>query len=267
MAVRDKRAGFALIRQNKHLVIMIIGSYVIHHEKVSSTNTVASSLLRESKPAEGTVITASYQDSGRGQAGNRWESEPGSNLLMSVILYPDTVKPAEQFVISQMISLAVHDLVSLHTAEARIKWPNDIYVRDDKIAGILIENSIMGDRLGSTVAGIGLNVNQTLFRGGAPNPVSLAIITGLSHDLQAITGTLTEMLDRRYGMILNGETATLATDYHHVLYRIGEWHRYSDSKGEFEGMIELVRPDGMLAVRRRNGKRAEYAFKEIDYIL
>lgn len=246
---------------------MIVGSHVIHYENVSSTNTVASALLRESKPPEGTVITASFQDSGRGQAGNRWESEPGSNLLMSVILYPVIVKPAEQFVISQMISLAVHDLVSLHTAETRIKWPNDIYVRDDKIAGILIENSIMGERLGSTVAGIGLNVNQTHFRSGAPNAVSLALITGFSHDLQVITGQLTEMLDRSYGMILNGETATLATDYHHVLYRVGEWHRYADSRGEFEGKIDCVMPDGMLAVHRRNGMRTEYAFKEIDYIL
>lgn len=246
---------------------MIIGSNVILYEKVSSTNTVAAALLRESNPAEGTVITASYQESGRGQAGNRWESEPGSNLLMSVILYPVTVKPAEQFVISQMISLAVHDLVSLHTSEVRIKWPNDIYVRDDKIAGILIENSIMGDVVGSTVAGIGLNVNQTLFRGGAPNPVSLAIVTGLSHDLPAVTGRLTDMLDRRYRMILNGESAAMAREYHEALYRMGEWHRYADSRGEFEGMIEYVRPDGMLSVRRRDGKSSEYAFKEIDYIL
>lgn len=246
---------------------MIIGSSVRHFEKVTSTNSVAVDMLRESKPAEGTVITASFQESGRGQAGSSWESEPGSNLLMSVILYPLTVKPVEQFVISQMVSLAVHDLVALHTAEARIKWPNDIYVRDDKIAGILIENTIMGDTLGSTVAGIGLNVNQVIFRSGAPNPVSLAHITGSGHDLTDVTGKLTGLLDSRYAMIIRGETAALAKDYHDVLYRSGEWYRYTDSEGEFEGMIERIRPDGMLVVRLRNGKRAEYAFKEIDYIL
>jgi len=246
---------------------MIIGSSVRRYEKVSSTNTVAAALLRESKPPEGTVITASFQESGRGQAGNSWESEPGSNLLMSVILYPDMLKPAEQFVISQMISLAVHDLAALHTTEARIKWPNDIYVRDDKIAGILIENTIMGDTLGSTVAGIGLNVNQTVFRSGAPNPGSLASITGKSLDLQVVTGKLISLLENRYGMILRGEMAALAQDYHKVLYRSGEWHRYKDDGGEFEGMIERVRPDGMLTVLRKKGKRAIYAFKEIDYIL
>lgn len=246
---------------------MIIGSSVTRYEEVASTNTVAAALLRESEPPEGTVITASYQESGRGQAGNRWESEPCSNLLMSVILYPVMIKPAEQFVISQMVSLAVHDLVALHTTEARIKWPNDIYVRDDKIAGILIENTIMGDTLGSTVAGIGLNVNQTIFRSGAPNPVSLALITGTSHDLQAVTGKLISLLDSRYGMIIRGETGALARDYHEVLYRSGEWHRYTDDDGEFEGMIERVRPDGMLEVIRKEGKRVMYAFKEIDYIL
>ena len=246
---------------------MIIGSSLRHYEKVSSTNTVAAALLRESNPPEGTVITASFQESGRGQAGNSWESEPGSNLLMSIILYPDMVKPAEQFVISQMVSLAVRDLVALHTAESRIKWPNDIYVRDDKIAGILIENTIMGDTLGSTVAGIGLNVNQTVFRSGAPNPVSLAAVTGSKQNLKALTGKLVSLLDKRYSMLIRGETATLGKDYHEVLYRSGEWHRYADNKGEFEGMIEHVRPDGMLVMLRKEGKRVMYAFKEIDYIL
>jgi BirA family biotin operon repressor/biotin-[acetyl-CoA-carboxylase] ligase len=246
---------------------MIIGSYVRHYEKVSSTNTVALAMLREGKPSEGTVITASFQDSGRGQPGNSWESEPGSNLLMSVILYPVMVKPWEQFIISRMISLAVHDLVSLHTPDATIKWPNDIYVRDDKIAGILIENSIMGKTLGSTVAGIGLNVNQTVFRSDAPNPVSLASVTGTAHDLPAITGKLTELIDSRYGMILRGETAALEKDYQEVLYRAGTWHHYRDSHGVFEGLIDRVKPDGMLVMRKRNGETAEYAFKEVDYIL
>ena len=106
---------------------MIIGSTVIHHDRVSSTNSVASAMMREEKPEEGTVITASYQESGKGQAGNRWESEPGKNLLMSVILYPEMVKPEEQFVILQFVSLAVCDLVSTYAYDVAVKWPNDIY--------------------------------------------------------------------------------------------------------------------------------------------
>jgi BirA family biotin operon repressor/biotin-[acetyl-CoA-carboxylase] ligase len=151
--------------------------------------------------------------------------------------------------------------------DAKIKWPNDIYVGDDKIAGILIENSIMGDCMGSTVAGIGLNVNQTLFRSDAPNPVSLALVTGTAHDLPLLTGKLLELIDRRYAMVSGGETGTLEKEYHDVLYRAGEWHLYRDAGGRFEGLIERVMPDGMLVVRRKDGKTSEYAFKEIDYIL
>ena len=213
------------------------------------------------------MITASFQEAGRGQPGNSWESEPGMNLIMSVIIYPVMVRPADQFIISRMVSLAVHDLVSARTSKARIKWPNDIYAGNDKIAGILIENSIMGSTLGSSVAGIGLNVNQTEFRSGARNPVSLRQVTGTTHNLDAVTRELITLLDRRYGMVVRGEGAVLESEYHSVLYRAGEWHRYSDESGEFEGMIERVMPDGMLLVKRRDGSSREYAFREIDYIL
>lgn len=246
---------------------MIVGANIRHCQKVSSTNTVAAEMLRDSTPPEGTVITASYQEAGRGQPGNRWESEPGKNLLMSVILYPVMVRPADQFIISRMVSLAVLDLVARHTPSARIKWPNDIYAGNDKIAGILIENSIMGDTLGSTVAGIGLNVNQTVFISGAPNPTSLKQITGNDHDLTAVTQELMSTLDRRYDMVRKVEASLLEDEYHAALYRAGEWHQYSDDSGVFEGMIERVMSDGMLSVRRRNGVTRLYAFREIDYIL
>jgi len=246
---------------------MIVGTYVRHFEKVSSTNAVAAAMLNEQTPAEGTVITASYQESGKGQPGNSWESESGKNLIMSVILYPVMVRPADQFIISRMVSLAVYDLVSNHTRNASIKWPNDIYVRNDKIAGILIENSIMGDTLGSSVSGIGLNVNQVVFRSGAPNPVSLKQVTGTTHYLKAVKEEMMAALDRRYAMVIRGEAASLESEYQRVLYRAGGWHRYSDDSGEFEGMIERVMADGMLSVRRRDGTCRLYAFREIDYIL
>lgn len=246
---------------------MIAGTNVRHFEKVSSTNTVAAAMLREQAPAEGTVITASYQESGRGQPGNSWESEPGKNLLMSIILYPVMVSPADQFIISRMVSLAVYDLVSGYSKAAAIKWPNDIYIRDDKIAGILIENSIMGETLGSSIAGIGLNINQDVFRSGAPNPVSLRQVTGRELDLDTVTDDLIAALDRRYAMVINGKAALLESEYHNALYRAGEWHRFSDETGEFEGMIEGVMHDGMLSVRKRNGVSRLYAFREIDYIL
>jgi BirA family biotin operon repressor/biotin-[acetyl-CoA-carboxylase] ligase len=166
-----------------------------------------------------------------------------------------------------MVALAVHDVVSKYTKNASIKWPNDIYVNNDKIAGILIENSIIGETLSSSVAGIGLNVNQVVFRSGAPNPVSLKQVTGTTHNLKAVKEEMMAALDRRYAMVSSGETAVLENEYQQLLYRAGEWHRYSDDNGEFEGMIERVMTDGMLSVRRRGGTSRLYAFREIDYIL
>jgi BirA family biotin operon repressor/biotin-[acetyl-CoA-carboxylase] ligase len=245
---------------------MIIGSVMIHCEKVSSTNDLASVMLRGEKPAEGTVITAAFQEGGRGQKGNSWESEPDKNLLMSVVLYPFMIRPEEQFVISQMVSLAVYDLVRAETPHVKIKWPNDIYVRDDKIAGILIEHSIMGNAISSTVAGIGLNVNQTEFGSTLPNPVSLAQVTGREYDLSAVTRELIRLLDIRYAGVISGRTDELADAYHKSLYRCGEWHRYADRNGEFSGMIEGIGQGGMLMVRREKGAVTGYAFREIDYI-
>jgi BirA family biotin operon repressor/biotin-[acetyl-CoA-carboxylase] ligase len=246
---------------------MSIGSVIRHFEKVSSTNTLAASMIKEKRPEEGTVITASFQEGGRGQAGNTWESEPGKNLLMSVILYPVMVKPADQFIISQFVSLAVCDVIRKYTSDVSIKWPNDIYVRNDKIAGILIEHIITGETLASTVAGIGLNINQTVFTGDASNPVSLCMLTGRSHDLHRITSRLISLLDRRYTMITTGNTVQLEEEYHGALFRRGEWYRYVDANGEFEGMIDSVGSDGILIIRDRSGESRKYAFKEIDYIL
>jgi BirA family biotin operon repressor/biotin-[acetyl-CoA-carboxylase] ligase len=153
------------------------------------------------------------------------------------------------------------------TPDVKIKWPNDIYVRDDKIAGILIEHSIMGYYISSSVAGIGLNVNQTEFRSTLVNPVSLAQVTGRIHDLSMVTGELLRLLDMSYAMVISGRTDELAKAYHNSLYRCDEWHSYADRNGEFRGMIERVGPGGMLMVRRENGTVTGYAFKEIDYIL
>jgi len=246
---------------------MIIGSVRVHHEKVSSTNTVAAALLNGQKPVEGTVITASFQERGRGQTGNGWESEAGKNLLMSVILYPVTVRAEDQFVISQTVSLALYDLVRQEISGVKIKWPNDIYVKDDKIAGILIENSIMGNSIVSTVAGIGLNVNQKSWKGSAPNPISLSNLTGKVYDQAKILDDLVRLLDERYAIIFGKTTEKLSVDYHNALYRRGEWHRYADAEGEFTGMIESAGSGGLLRVIRENGIIRDYAFKEIDYIL
>ena len=130
-------------------------------------------LIKNTEVAEGTVVLAKEQTSGRGQVNNTWESSYGDNLLMSIVLYPEFLHAGNQFLLSKFVSLAIVDFLSYYLENVTIKWPNDIYVGNKKIAGVLIENSLRGAFISSSVVGIGLNVNQTEFSSSIPNPTSL----------------------------------------------------------------------------------------------
>ena len=131
---------------------------IIKKNQISSTNTVAIELLKKEELPEGTIIWADEQTKGRGQRGNSWESEPGTNLTISIILFPHFLKAEDQFLLSKVTSLAITDYLANRFNQVTIKWPNDIYVANDKIAGILIENSIIGSSFEYAVIGIGLNI-------------------------------------------------------------------------------------------------------------
>jgi BirA family transcriptional regulator, biotin operon repressor / biotin---[acetyl-CoA-carboxylase] ligase len=246
---------------------MIIGSNVIQFETLPSTNTHAALILRSESPREGTIIQAGFQSGGRGQAGNKWESEAGKNLLISIILYPETINPSDQFVISMAISLGICDLLDKYIQGSRIKWPNDIYVNNDKIAGILIESAIMGSQIESCVAGIGLNVNQTLFLSCAPNPVSMALLTGKEFNTAELLQELSATLDKRYKQLLSEDFETIMEEYTSRLYRINQWSEYQDKTGVFEGIIISVQENGLILIEKKNGIVSEFSFKEIEFIL
>jgi BirA family biotin operon repressor/biotin-[acetyl-CoA-carboxylase] ligase len=247
---------------------MIIGSKIKYLDSLPSTNTYAAQLLKSEKPQEGLIIHAGFQSGGRGQSGNSWESEAGKNLLISIILYPTTINPEDQFIISMAISLGICDYIDQKTAGSKIKWPNDIYVNDDKIAGILIENSIMAGGIENCIAGIGLNINQMHFQSNAPNPVSLSQITGKEYDLSAEIMKLSSFLDKRYKQIIAEDNKNIVNGYMARLFRLNEWHRYSDSSDEFEGRIISVREDGKISIEKSiSGIVTEYLFKEVEFIL
>jgi BirA family transcriptional regulator, biotin operon repressor / biotin---[acetyl-CoA-carboxylase] ligase len=201
---------------------MIIGSNILFINNLPSTNTYAASLLRDNELAEGTVIYTNHQSSGRGQGGNKWESEDGKNLLISIVLFPSMIIPAEQFHLSMAISLGICDFLDRYTSSVSIKWPNDIYVNNDKIAGILIENSIMGNLIEHTIAGIGINLNQKKFLSDAPNPVSLSNLTGKEYDLSECLIKLVSDLDKRYKSLIAGNAALIKAHYLSRLYRKGD---------------------------------------------
>ena len=207
------------------------------------------------------VVWADYQTAGRGCGTNRWESERGKNLLFSVLLHPTDIPASRQFVISQMVSVALCEVLEQYVGNVSIKWPNDIYVGNGKICGILIENSLTGSTIRDSIVGIGLNVNQTVFRSDAPNPVSLSQLVGHEVDreklLHDFLGRLTSVSRRE----------TLCKEYENRLYRRKQLAEYADKTGTFQAVLQRVLPDGRLALRDQEGRERFYAFKEVQFII
>ena len=215
---------------------------------------------------------ATFQTAGRGQKGNTWESEAGKNLLFSILAHPQNIKVQEQFYISEAIALAVSDSVIAfigpeYADGISVKWSNDVYWKDYKMAGILIENTLQGDRILDTVAGVGLDVNQEVFLSDAPNPISMRNITGREFDLEAL---LNDIVERFIGYMEAG-TAELRnkTDklYRDRLYRRQGYHKFRDSNGIFEARIEGIRPDGCLMLQTHSGEHRIYEFKQVQFVL
>lgn len=245
---------------------MIIGSKKIFVEKLSSTNSHAAWLLKKGKVQEGTVIYAGFQTAGRGQGTNNWESEAGKNLLFSIILYPNFIRAEEQFAISKIVSLGIKDYLDKIVKDVFIKWPNDIYVRDDKIAGILIENAIIRNDIEHSIAGIGININQARFSQGVPNPTSLKILTGREHNPEDCLTEILKALEARYRRLPYDKKSKIDKDYISSLYRSNQWTEFRDSRGIFEGKIIAVTGSGRLQIEDRKSRIYEYDHKEVDFL-
>jgi len=245
---------------------MIIGSNLLFFQNLPSTNAHTFDLLKKSKLPEGTILYTNYQSAGKGYSGNKWESEDGKNLLISIILYPSFIKPEDQFLISMVISLGVCDFLMRFIPECSIKWPNDIWVNNDKIAGLLLESSLTGNQIESTVAGIGLNINQQRFLSNAPNPVSLNQLTGVNYDLPSSLEKLASDLDKRYKQLIGGNYGQIKKEYVSKLYRLNRWHEFRDKNGLYRGRVLTVGDYGRLIIERQNGEISEYSFKETEFI-
>ena len=171
-----------------------------HLEQTTSTNNDA----RDPKYRHGDVISAEYQTAGRGQRGHKWLSAAGRNLMFSLVLEPRHIPALRQFMISEAVPLGIADTLAEYGIDARIKWTNDIYVGDKKITGMLIEHSLADGHLARTIAGIGVNVNQTEFDPELPNPTSMRLLTGREYDRQALLVRLHDNIMERYEMTGSG---------------------------------------------------------------
>ncbi len=213
-------------------------------------------LLSQKKQIEGTIIVAKSQSAGRGQLNNKWESEPNKNISLTAIFYPTFLSVANHFLLNQAMALGVYDFIQFYVKkQVKIKWSNDIYVENKKIAGILIQNSLQGATLQHSVVGIGININQILFQSDAPNPTSFAMEMGEVFDLEKLIEKLCKCLENRYLQLRNQHFLQLKLDYAKVLFRRDEWHKYERcADGEhFLGKIEGVKDSGHLIMQTNRG--------------
>lgn len=224
-------------------------------DECASTN---SALPRDA--AHGDALMALEQTCGRGQRGNSWEAEPRKNITLSLMLRPEGLPATRQFELSEAVALGVADLLDdLGIEGVSVKWPNDIYVGNKKICGILIENTVAGTLITRSIAGIGLNVNQTQFLSDAPNPVSLKQITGTDFDLQALAARMIERIMQRLAVGDNH------ADYRRRLWRgTGEWPWRTLAGEEFTAAIADVLPDGRLIL---SGHDIPFSFKTITPLM
>ncbi len=243
----------------------IIGKHIIKLGKVQSTNDYALKLLTNSLPEEGTIIIANNQTIGKGLAGNRWESQAGKNITISIILKPSFLKPSKQFYISKIVALTVHSFLNDILKNIKIKWPNDIYVNNDKIAGILIENSFIGSKFGYSVVGIGVNVNQKEFSSELINPTSLINETGEIYDLGKLLNSLIKYLNIYYQLLYNGKYSEINQKYLSLIYRLREVHSFKTTGGTIKGRITDIKESGELEITCVSGEIFYFCFKEIEF--
>lgn len=246
-----------------YLCRRIVNFEVIHIDETDSTNRWLRDYVCHNGITSAPIVTwAEYQTAGKGCGTNSWESERGKNLTFSVLLHPEGLPANCQFFISEVVSVALCETLETYIYnKVEIKWPNDIYVGDRKICGMLIENRLQGSVIKDSIVGIGLNVNQTVFHSDAPNPVSLYQITGHELDREEILNDFMGRLTQKL------QSETIPADYHSRLYRREGLFCFKDATGSFMAEIADVLEDGHLVLTDEGGRVRTYAFKEIQFII
>ncbi|MEZ4885518.1 MAG: biotin--[acetyl-CoA-carboxylase] ligase [Chitinophagales bacterium] len=254
---------------------LFIGKVLIHLDKIDSTNKYATQLLKNEQVREGTIISTAYQLEGKGQRGNTWLSDEGQNITLSIVLYPNFLMAYQQFLLSQSVALGVQSFATEILGEGVcVKWPNDIYYRDRKITGILIENSLSGKNIASSIVGIGINVNQIHFPSSLQSATSFHQITGRHYDLLQLIQQLAQHIEARYLQLRAMRFDEIRHDYLTKLYRFEEWHSFEDvlTNQLFVGKIVAVQKDGKLVVEVKQkvanaeNKRRVFDLKEVRFI-
>lgn len=241
-------------------------------DECRSTNAYLKELINTEKelPKLFTVV-AKKQTNGRGQRGNIWISEAEKNLTASILLHPGTIKATEHFYISEVAALAVARSIANYLDDSqkqflKVKWPNDIYFNNDKIAGILIENNIMNGIVNYSIIGIGLNINQETFPPEANNAISLMNITGKFYEIMSVMKKILSKFEDMYDDIHSAKFNSIHNTYIKRLYKSDGIHNYRDNEGQtFDASFKEILPSGHIVLLLENGEERTFAFKELIY--
>ncbi len=247
---------------------LFIGNQIIKLEEVDSTNNYLQELIFNSeKEIEGLVVISENQYAGKGQRGNFWESNKGENLTFSILFKPNLFVQ-QQFFISKIISLSIVDFLNnLGLINVTIKWPNDIYCSDKKIAGILIENSLKQNKISHSIVGIGLNVNQREFNSKLVNPTSIHNeLASEKYDLTELLHELLFFVERRYLLLISGKIEAINSDYLLHLYGINEERNFKIKGVMVNAKITGITSIGKLQLKIED-KEKEFDLKDVEFII
>jgi len=242
----------------------MIGRKIIHLESVDSTNNYIAELIAKKNIVHGISVFADAQTNGKGQRGSVWTSNPGENLIYSLFLDSSNIAVKDQFILTQFISFSVTNVLLKYGIFSDIKWPNDIYVKGKKIAGILIENQINGSNLNGSIIGIGLNVNQTVFNDLIATSVRLEIQE--FKPLQEVVFSLINELNLNWNLVVSNQFQELNELYLSRLWKLNSPSLFKDCEGEFVGVILGVDESGRLKMEK-NMKLVTYDLKEISFLI
>lgn len=238
---------------------------VLKVNQTLSTNDLLWNMLQIKPQENGFTIIAESQTKGKGQKGNIWVSVPGKNLTASIFVSP-SISSQKVFYLNMMASLAVCKTLAFYKIESSIKWPNDIIVNHKKIAGLLIENQVQGQKIRKTVIGLGLNINQTSFPINRPI-TSIVLETGYSYDINSFLKKFLFHLDFYFDLLINQHFNILSKQYLKKLYRFDIWSEFSSPKnGQFTGSIKGVTEDGKLRVTNLEGIENAFDMQTIRFL-
>lgn len=241
---------------------------IIFFKTLDSTQSYALELTSKSKPIDKTAILTYNQSAGKGQLGAKWQTQADKNICMSIIGYPVKLKVGEQFLLSMTAALAVMRFLLQYTQKKiQIKWPNDILLDNKKICGILINNSLQGMYITSSVTGMGVNINQTAFEDGLPKASSLAIAEGKEFALDELSAELYQCYEYYYQWLNTGMHELLRSEYHANLFGIGAINRFEKKDGSvFSAEVKGVDIDGRLMLSIGN-RIEKFDIREIKLLL